>query len=99
MTDTVHLTDTVPGGLAYATGSLTATLGTPDASAAPALHWNGVFSDTPAITVTYAVTVMAPSSQFISNTVTIDGGPAGTFKRSAVIVANGKAIYLPIVLR
>jgi uncharacterized repeat protein (TIGR01451 family) len=99
LTDTVRLTDTVPGGLIYVTGSLTATLGAPDASGAPTLRWTGALDPTPVVTLTYRVTVTASSAQMISNTVTIDAGTAGTLGRSAVIVANRQAVYLPITLR
>ncbi|MCX7681047.1 MAG: PQQ-binding-like beta-propeller repeat protein, partial [Anaerolineae bacterium] len=61
LTETVYMTDTVPAGLTYVPGSLTATLGIPDASAAPVLRWRGVLSPTRAVTVTYRVTVTAPA--------------------------------------
>jgi len=99
VTETVRLTDTVPGGLAYVAGSLTATFGTPDASAAPVLRWSGVLSGTPAITLTYWVTVTASDTRLISNTVKINAGTAGTLECRAIIFANGWAVYLPIVLR
>jgi uncharacterized repeat protein (TIGR01451 family) len=62
---TVRVTDTVPAGLNYLPGSLTATSGTPDASSAPTLKWNGVMSTTPVVTLTYAVTVATASSASI----------------------------------
>jgi uncharacterized repeat protein (TIGR01451 family) len=99
LTDTVHLTDTVPAELAYVTGTFTATLGTPDDGGAPVLCWWGALSDTPVVTLTYAVTVAEASGRLVSNTVTIDAGSAGVLTRSATVVVNGQAVYLPLVLR
>jgi uncharacterized repeat protein (TIGR01451 family) len=102
-THTIRLTDTVPPGLGYVTGSLTGTLGTPDDNAAPTLRWSGVLSSTPAVTVTYAVTVSLPGGtaqiQRISNVATISAEPIGVFTRTATIIANGRAVYLPIILK
>lgn len=100
-THTVHLTDTVPPGLAYIPTTLTATQGTPDASTAPMLRWSGVLSDTTVVTVTYATTVTVPAdtAQFIRNTVTISAEPIGTITRTATIIANGRTTFLPLILK
>jgi len=87
----------VPIGLAYIPGSFTATLGLIDASTAPTLRWSGVISDTPIVTLTYAVTVTAVGTQVISNTAVIDAGTIGALQRHAVIVANGYAVFLPLI--
>jgi uncharacterized repeat protein (TIGR01451 family) len=97
LTDTVRVTDVVPIGLGYISGSFTATLGSIDASAAPTLRWSGVISDTPIVTLTYAVTVTAAGTQVISNTAVIDAGSFGVSQRRAVIVANGYAVFLPLI--
>lgn len=97
-THTVRLTDTLPAGLAYVAGSLTATLGAPDASSAPTLKWNGILSNTAAATVTYSVVVTAATTQAISNIVTIHPGFGAPFTRSATIRVNGMRVYLPLVL-
>jgi len=99
VTATVRLTDTVPGGLTYVPGTLTATLGAADASLAPTLHWSGVLSRTPAVTVTYAVTVIASVAQAITNTARIDDGLGAVLQRSATCIANPRQVYLPLVLR
>ncbi len=100
-TETVALTDTVPAGLAYVPGSLTATLGTPNASAAPVLRWTGVLSATRAVTITYRVTVTVPAgtARAISNTVTIAAPPLAPLTRTAIIIVNGYKVFLPVVLR
>jgi uncharacterized repeat protein (TIGR01451 family) len=99
--DTVYVTDTVPGGLNYVAGSLTTTLGVPDDSAAPTLRWQGALLDTPSVTVTYVATVsFAPgTAQYIRNVVTIRADSIETITRTAVVVVNGQAVYLPLVLR
>jgi uncharacterized repeat protein (TIGR01451 family) len=99
LTDTLTLTDAVPAGLGYVTGSLNGTLGVPDDGSAPLLHWAGVLSSTPAVTITYAVTVAETGARLISNTATLDAGSAGLVSRTAAIVINGYAVYLPLVAR
>ncbi|MBN2390304.1 MAG: DUF11 domain-containing protein [Anaerolineae bacterium] len=70
-TGTVTLNDTVPAGLAYIPGTLTATSGAVDDVAAPDLTWTGLLTPTPAVTVTYAVTVATTEWRSITNTVVI----------------------------
>jgi uncharacterized repeat protein (TIGR01451 family) len=101
LTQTSRLTDTVPAGLTYVPSTLTATLGSPDESAAPSLRWSGVISDASKVIVTYAVTVSVPTSaiQPIHNTVTINVEPVGVLTRTATVIANGQAVYLPTILK
>jgi uncharacterized repeat protein (TIGR01451 family) len=100
-THTVHLTDTVPAGLSYIPNTLTASLGTPDDSAAPTLRWSGVLSDTAVVTLTYGTTVTVPDdmAQYISNTVTINAEPIGVISRMAGIIVNGQATHVPIIVK
>jgi uncharacterized repeat protein (TIGR01451 family) len=99
LTDTVHLTDTVPAGLAYVTNTLTASVGIPDGSAMPTLRWSGVLTDAPAVTITYAVTVTETSARLITNTVRIEAGPARSLERTAATFVNGLPVYLPLVMQ
>ncbi len=98
-THTMRLTDTLPASLIYMPGSLTATHGAPDDSAAPTLRWNGVLSNVYAVTVTYAATVSTAITRMISNTVTVDPGFAAPFARSAAIIVNGMKLYLPLIVK
>jgi uncharacterized repeat protein (TIGR01451 family) len=98
-THTMRVTDTVPAGLNYLPGSLAATGGTPDDSVAPILKWNGVMSATPAITLTYAVTVAATSNAPIVNSAIIAPGYTTPFTRSALLLVNPLSTYLPLILR
>jgi uncharacterized repeat protein (TIGR01451 family) len=99
ITNTFHLTDTLPIGLTYVPGSLTATVGTRDDSLKPMLRWSGALSDTFAATITYRVVVTETAIRLITNTVSIEAGPAGTLQLSAAIIANGYSVYLPLVLK
>lgn len=96
---TVFLTDTVPAGLSYVPGSLDASAGTPDDSAAPVLRWSGPLDPAPVVTITYAATVTTAQAERITNTATIAGPGIPTLTRSATIWANWQfyRVYLPVV--
>ena len=98
LTTTVYLTDTIPAGLDYVFGSLTATLGTPDDSQAPTLHWSGLPGDTAEVTITYAVTVTQSDPATLVNTATFRAGIV-TVQPSATIIVNARTIYSPIILK
>ncbi|GAB4421703.1 MAG: hypothetical protein Fur0044_19350 [Anaerolineae bacterium] len=84
---TAFLTDTLPAGLTYVPGSLSATSGTVTAQA-PILRWQGPLSPTKNITLTYRVMVNA--------------GAAGSFVNQAQLTSPGlspvtlsEAIFAP----
>jgi hypothetical protein len=95
----VRVTDTLPAGLSYVPGTLTATHGTPDDAGAPMLKWSGVLSVTPVVTLTFAVSVTTPNPMAIVNTATINPGYTSPFTRSALIVVNPYELFLPLILR
>jgi uncharacterized repeat protein (TIGR01451 family) len=97
--DTVRVTDTVPAGLSYLPGSLTATSGVPDAASAPTLKWSGVMALTPVVTLTFAVSVTTPGTTAIVNRATINPGYDSPFTRTAVIIVNPYASFLPVIVR
>ncbi len=99
LTDTLHLTDTLPIGLAYVSGTFTSTSGTIVDGNAPTLLWSGTLSATPAVTLTYRALVTDTLSRTIGNTAQVNAGMAGQFQLSASIVVNGSNIYLPLVRR
>ncbi len=99
LTNTVYITDTVPTGLIYVPGSLTATSGSVDDSSAPDLLWSGQLTPSPTITITYAVTVDVSTPQAITNTVVIETPDYDPITRSATIIVNGYQVYLPIIRR
>jgi uncharacterized repeat protein (TIGR01451 family) len=101
VTATVYMTDTVPAGLSYVSGTLTAVGGTGVASqeAAPKLTWSGILSPTSAVTVTYATTVTLATADVIAAPVIIDVPGYQTITRTATIVVNPYQAWLPVALR
>jgi len=91
LTATVYLTDKVPSGLAYVSGTLTATAGDITDADAPTLRWSGVLTPTPAVTVTYAVTGTAIFPQVITNTVVIAAPGYQPITRTATVTVTGAA--------
>jgi uncharacterized repeat protein (TIGR01451 family) len=96
---TVLFTDTVPGGLSYLSGTLTATAGTITDAGAPTLRWSGVLTPTPVVTVTYAVTVTATVPQTITNAAVIAMPGYEFITRTATVRVNWLRVYLPLVMR
>jgi uncharacterized repeat protein (TIGR01451 family) len=99
LTDTLHLTDTLPIGLAYVSSTFTSTSGTIDDSFAPTLRWSGTLSATPAVTLTYRALITETLSRVIINTAQVNAGTAGQFQLSTAIIVNGSSIYLPLIRR
>jgi uncharacterized repeat protein (TIGR01451 family) len=73
VTQTAFVTDTVPEGLGYLAGSLTATAGSVDESGRPLLRWQGLLSSSPLITITYRVTVTGRVTGSIINQARLAG--------------------------
>jgi uncharacterized repeat protein (TIGR01451 family) len=69
----VYLTDTVPIGLGYVSGSLTATQGIVNDSGSPMLRWQAVLTPVRRITITYQVTVTGQFTGAIINRASIAG--------------------------
>jgi uncharacterized repeat protein (TIGR01451 family) len=99
LTTTIYLTDVVPSALSYVPDTLTATTGLITATLLPTLTWSGVLSPTPVVTVTFAVTVNTLITQVVANTAIIAAPGYPTITRTATIIANGYAVYLPLVMR
>lgn len=101
LSETVVLTDTIPQGLSYVPGSLSATLGTVDDSSAPTLRWSGVLSEQRSVTITYQVRVEVPEDrvQFLTNTATLTVPSLEAILRQATVAVNGQALYMPVVMK
>ena len=99
LTATVHLTDVIPTGLLYVSGTLTATSGAASDAGVPTLTWTGVLTPTPVVTITYAVTVSAVAPQVISNTAVIAASGYQPLSSTVTIIANGYPVYLPAVFK
>jgi len=96
---TVQMTDQVPSGLSYVSGTLAATMGTVTDTNAPTLQWSGVLTPTPAVTITYAVTVEASATQAITNTAFVTAPGYRPISSTATIIATGYLVHLPLVLK
>jgi len=99
ITHTISLSDTIPPGLSYVPGSLSASGGIVDDSGAPTLHWTGVLTPTPTVLVTYAVTVTSELPALITNSVDIQAAGYPAITRQATIIVNGYQVYLPLSVR
>ncbi len=97
LTDTVELTDTIPAGLVYLTGTLTATSGTWSDANPASLQWSGVLSDTAMVEIHYQARVTTALPRYLENTATVQAGSAGVLTLSAGLVVNGKNFYLPLL--
>ncbi|MDY6877358.1 MAG: DUF11 domain-containing protein [Chloroflexota bacterium] len=107
LTSTVLFSDTINDRLSYVPGSLTATSGVVNDTAEPILHWSGVLSPTPAVTITYATTVTYITSgtatlilpQVITNTAAIAVPGYQPITRTETIWVHCQSTYMPLVMR
>jgi uncharacterized repeat protein (TIGR01451 family) len=99
VTGAVTLTDVVPPGLAYATGTLTATCGAVDATGAPVLRWTGVLSPTPVVTVQYSVQVTWPDPAVLTGTATVEVDGTGTVSATHSLWVNPYGTFAPVILK
>jgi uncharacterized repeat protein (TIGR01451 family) len=97
LTATIHVTDTVPAGLAYVPGSLNATSGTVDESAAPELRWNGTISPAAAVIISYQAQVTALDPLYIVNTAEATAAGYARVTANMIVIANGLLTNLPAV--
>jgi uncharacterized repeat protein (TIGR01451 family) len=97
-TGTIRLTDTIPIGLDYITGSLQVS---PEVGTAVIngriITWQGEMDSHAQVTISYQTRVATASIVVLTNTVTVDADGFVPFERSATFVANGYIIYLPNV--
>jgi uncharacterized repeat protein (TIGR01451 family) len=91
------MTDTLPAGLDYITGSLKASGGSVDDGAAPQLGWSGVLGAGETVNVSYAALVTASGAQVLTNTAELDAGAEGHLQRSASLIVNGRQLFLPLM--
>lgn len=99
LADQLHLTDVVPAGMSYVSGSLHASVGTVDASQAPTLKWTGSMLNMSQVDIWYSANVTRATSDGIQNMAILDAGSSGQFTLSAMLIVNGKSEFLPIIKR
>lgn len=95
----VALTNVVPSGLAYVPNSLHASAGTPSATLAPTLRWNGWVLTTTPVTITYAATVTANLTQAIISTMTLAPAGYAPLMPSTAVIVNGYQTFLPLMFK
>ena len=97
--DGVTLTNTLSGQVAYA-GNLLATSGTPS-YASGEVTWSGTVPAGTPVVIQYDVTVNAgvTTPTPIMNTAVLDDGLGNQWNLTALVIANGQAVYLPLVAR
>lgn len=95
----VRMTDTLPSGVSYL-GNLWASSGS-YADIGGVITWNGSVSARQPVTITFGVTIGLGIVQptYIGNVALIDDGAGNLWQRSAAVIVNGYAIYLPLVMR
>jgi uncharacterized repeat protein (TIGR01451 family) len=98
LTTTVRLTDTLPGGLEYVSGSAIASRGEPHYKEGQ-ITWSGSLADVTSVQIEYDMIVSTSDSAILLNQAQIAGDPDGPFTRTAIIIANGYSVYLPISLK
>ncbi len=81
---TVNLTDTVPTGVDYVSGSLEATSGAIDDAGAPTLRWQGTLGADAAVTITYRVVAREMITGSIVNRAVV-GGAVEPFQLTAAL--------------
>jgi uncharacterized repeat protein (TIGR01451 family) len=93
----VHVTDTLPVGVYYL-DDLWASAGSYD-EAGGVITWTGSVSTSAPVTITFGVTIseQITTPYIIPNTARIDDGLGHVLQREAVAIANGYAIYLPLI--
>ncbi|MBN1812599.1 MAG: VCBS repeat-containing protein [Anaerolineae bacterium] len=95
----VRLTSTLPAEVTYA-GNLWASFGS-FGEAGGVITWTGDVSTNVPVTITYGAVVSGgiTSAEVLVNLVLLDDGLGNVEERYAVAIANGIAIYLPLVRR
>jgi len=93
------MTDTLPAGETYLTGTLTATLGTAQVISNPVtIYWQGDLSNAPIAEIRYAVRIDASEGAILANVARIDEGYGQTISRAAILIVNGLTTHLPVIL-
>ncbi len=97
--DSVVLTNTLPADVTYF-GNLSASAGTavPTGSG---VNWSGSVSGNGLVTIQYAVTVngSVTNPTLILNEAVVNDGMGNLHDLSALIIANGESVYLPVALK
>ena len=96
--ETITITDTIPAGITYIQGSLTASSGDATENAG-VIRWHGVLPDTLAVDISYQVYVNTSTPQVIGNTMLVDTVTNGILSRTGYLYANTLPVFLPVLNR
>lgn len=94
---TVHLNDPLPSAITYVNGS--ATGGAQYQATGQRITWTGALTAGQRHTVTFATRVTTALTALIINTATLTDGVSSPATATALVIVNGHALYLPVVLR
>jgi uncharacterized repeat protein (TIGR01451 family) len=99
LTSTVVMTDVIPLGLEYVSGSLDATSGTTRTSQGTntIIHWQGDMDQVSLVEITYEARIVVGHTAVLTNVALIDSGVGSAIPRSAIVIANGQSSYLPVI--
>ncbi len=96
--EAISLIDSIPAGVSYIPGTLTATTGVATENAG-IVYWSGILPNTLTADVSYRVFVNIDKIQVISNTVIIDTVIEGLLSRTVNVYANSYSVFLPVLRR
>jgi len=94
----LQLTDSLPSGLTFVPGSLTASSGTPSESGGT-INWSGTLRSGKPITIAFQAQVSAAisSTTVLINQAQLSGGRTSTF--SSTLIVKGQGVWLPALRR
>jgi uncharacterized repeat protein (TIGR01451 family) len=95
----VQVTDTLPAQVTYH-GNLWASTGS-YGEASGVITWAGTVLTALPVSITYGVSISQQVTvpQAILNAALIDDGVGNVWRRQELVIANGRAIYLPVIHR
>jgi uncharacterized repeat protein (TIGR01451 family) len=95
----VRVTDTLPAELSYL-DNVWASSGDYD-DAGGTVTWRGTVDGGVPVTITFGATtsLYITTPYAVRNTVQLDDGAGNVFERSATVIANGGAMYLPVLTK
>ncbi len=95
----VQVNNTLPAGVTYQE-DLWASSGSA-AESGGMITWEGEVALANPVTITYSVRVNAEITKptLLVNTVSIDDGLGNLIRRNASVIANGTAVYIPLILK
>jgi uncharacterized repeat protein (TIGR01451 family) len=94
----INLTDTLPDGLAFVPGSLSASTGSASETDG-VITWSGAYAGPFTAVISYDATVNTAAIQQIVNTAVIETVSTGVIERSVKIPVNYYLTYSPLIIR